>query len=137
VHWTRLYTPATVARDKAVKVGLSEAGLQTVSHPGHLLHEPWEIATQAGGFFKVYSPFWRALRRGAARAAGPDIGGCRRRSAGRRRTASEDWRLGAAMNRGAEVVGRFVRVGEAAARDRLDAFLAGRWPMRQDGTGRT
>jgi deoxyribodipyrimidine photo-lyase len=36
-----------------------------------------------------------------------------------------DWDLGRRMERGAAVVARHVCVGEAAARDRLDAFLAG------------
>ncbi len=124
VHWTRLYTPATVARDKAVKAGLASAGLASVSHPGHLLHEPWAVETQAGGFFKVYSPFWRAV---APRDVPAPLAAIGRLPAPERWPASEaleNWRLGAAMNRGAEVVGRFARVGEAAAQERLDEFLA-------------
>ena len=40
-HWTRLYGPDTVSRDKAVKAALTEVGVEATSHPGHLLHEPW------------------------------------------------------------------------------------------------
>jgi deoxyribodipyrimidine photo-lyase len=45
VHWSRLYAPDTVARDAAVKAGLRDAGIAATSHPGHLLHEPWEVVT--------------------------------------------------------------------------------------------
>ncbi|MBA4325376.1 MAG: deoxyribodipyrimidine photolyase, partial [Rhodobacter sp.] len=50
----------------------------------------------------------------------------------------EDWRLGAAMNRGAEVVARHQAVGEAAARAKLGAFLAGpvaRYAQMRDHPG--
>jgi deoxyribodipyrimidine photo-lyase len=36
----------------------------------------------------------------------------------------EEWHLGAGMGRGAAIVARFARVGEAAAQERLDRFLA-------------
>jgi deoxyribodipyrimidine photo-lyase len=61
VHWTRCYDPASIARDTAVKARLTEAGLSPQSHPGHLIHEPWSVETGQGGFFKVYTPFWRRV----------------------------------------------------------------------------
>lgn len=144
VHWTRAYDPAAIARDTAVKAALKARGIGAVSHPGHLLHEPWEVETGQGGFYRVYSPFWRAVkdRPVAAPAAAPA-----RLAAPGDWPASdrlEDWQLGAAMNRGAAVVLPHQRVGEAPALARLDAFLgAGIGGYRQrrnrvdeDGTSR-
>jgi deoxyribodipyrimidine photo-lyase len=96
VHWTRLYTPATVARDKAVKAALKEAGLAAVSHPGHLLHEPWDVET-GGRFLQGLQP---VLARGAA-ARGANPRPCRSRGF-RRLTAwpaSDRWRTGASARR--------------------------------------
>ena len=39
-----------------------EAGISTESCSDHLLIEPWNIKTQAGEPFKVFTPFWRAAR---------------------------------------------------------------------------
>ena len=61
VHWTRLYAPAAVARDTAVKSALRRDGVAAESHPGHLIHEPWAPQTKTGGPFRVFTPFWRAV----------------------------------------------------------------------------
>ena len=125
VWWTRNYDPASVARDTGVKAALKAEGLGARSFAGHLLHEPWEVETGQGGFYRVFTPFWRATRdRGvAAPAQAPE-----RLRGPEQWPVSDDlaaWHLGAAMNRGAAVVGRHQTVGEAAARARLSAFLDG------------
>ncbi len=125
VMWSRLYDPAAKARDAQVKAALKARGLIADSHPGHLLFEPWTVETGQGGFYRVYTPFWRAVRGrdvpvpNAAPVAmrGPDVWPAS--------DTLEDWRLGAAMNRGAAVVLPHTRVGAAAAQTRLDDFLAG------------
>jgi deoxyribodipyrimidine photo-lyase len=125
VWWSRLYDPEAVARDTGVKAALKSAGHEARSWPGHLLHEPWEVQTGQGGFYRVFTPYWRAVRdRGVAapaaapvRAVAPAVWPVSERL--------EDWRLGAAMRRGAAVVARYQAVGEAAARAKLAAFLAG------------
>lgn len=125
VHWQRLYDPAAIARDTRVKSGLREAGIGAESHPGHVLFEPWDVATGTGGFYKVYTPFWRAVRGrepGPALPA-PDLG---RPNAWPQGAALDGWRLGAAMDRGAAVVARHANVGAEAAQGRLGAFTAGR-----------
>jgi len=125
VWWSRLYDPAAVARDTGVKAALRGSGIEARSFAGHLLHEPWEVQTGQGGFYKVFTPYWRAVRdRGVAapapapvRAVAPSVWPASDRL--------EDWRLGAAMNRGASAVAPYQAVGEGAARARLAAFLAG------------
>ncbi len=125
VHWTRGYDPAARARDGAVKTALRAQGLEAASHPGHLVFEPWEAQTGEGGFYRVYSPFWRAV---ADRDVPMPLPAPDRLPAPASWPASDrlaDWQMGAAMRRGADIVARHQAVGEAAARDRLDRFLAG------------
>jgi len=63
VCWNRLYEPALVARDRQVKSGLAELGLQASSCNGHLLFEPWEIRNGSGDPYRVFTPFWKACLR--------------------------------------------------------------------------
>lgn len=60
VFWNRKYEPATQPRDAALKMALRERGLRVESFNGSLLFEPWDLATQQGGPYKVFTPFWRS-----------------------------------------------------------------------------
>lgn len=123
VYWSRLYGPDAIERDSAVKSALRDAGIDAQSHAGHVLFEPWTVETKTGGFYRVYTPMWRAVRDrdvpgtlaapGDLRApadwpAGEDLG---------------DWHMGRAMNRGAQVCLPYQRVGEEAAQGRLGWFM--------------
>jgi deoxyribodipyrimidine photo-lyase len=59
VYWTRLYEPAALARDRAVKEAMRADGLIAESHNAALLYEPWELKTGAGEPYRVFTPFWR------------------------------------------------------------------------------
>lgn len=59
VFWNRKYEPATQPRDADIKQALKAQGLQVESFNGALLFEPWSLATQQGGPYKVFTPFWR------------------------------------------------------------------------------
>jgi deoxyribodipyrimidine photo-lyase len=125
VHWSRLYDPDSIARDGAIKAALTARGIAAHSHNSHLLFEPWTVQTGTGGFYKVYSPMWRAVkdREVPAPLAAPSrlpVPGAWPASDRR-----DDWRMGAAMDRGAAVCAAHQCVGEAAAQDRLGAFVAG------------
>jgi deoxyribodipyrimidine photo-lyase len=63
VYWSRCYEPEAMARDRSVENGLRNAGIDARSFNSALLAEPWELATQNGGPFQVFTPFWRALRK--------------------------------------------------------------------------
>lgn len=120
--WTRSYEPAAIARDAAVKAALKARGLVAESHPGATLAEPWEVKTGEGGFYRVYTPFWKALSARGVSAPAPSV----RLPAPEAWPESDrlaDWRLGAAMRRGADVVASHAVVGEAAAQARFAAFL--------------
>lgn len=125
VHWTRAYDPDSIARDRDVKSSLKADGLTVQSHHGHLLFEPWSVETGQGTPYRVYSPFWKAVRH---RDPGPMLPAPERLATPEDWPASDrlaDWRLGAAMNRGAEVLAKYTDAGERAALDRLDWFAAG------------
>ncbi|NGQ92504.1 deoxyribodipyrimidine photo-lyase [Rhodobacter sp. HX-7-19] len=125
VMWSRLYDPAAKARDAAVKSWLKAEGRLGESHPGHLLFEPWTVETGQGGFYRVFTPYWRAVR---GRDVAAPVPAPARLPAPEGWPASdriEDWRMGAAMRRGAAVVAGHIRVGAEAALARMEAFLAG------------
>ncbi|KKO81925.1 hypothetical protein WU86_06400 [Corynebacterium xerosis] len=56
VTWHRRYAPGARALDAQIKAVLPSAS----SHPGHLLNEPWDVATKQGHPYKVFTPFSRA-----------------------------------------------------------------------------
>jgi deoxyribodipyrimidine photo-lyase len=62
VFWNRKYEPATQARDAELKKQLREQGLQVRSFNGALFFEPWQLATQQGRPYQVFTPFWRAAQ---------------------------------------------------------------------------
>ncbi|WP_299041747.1 deoxyribodipyrimidine photo-lyase [uncultured Tateyamaria sp.] len=124
VYWSRLYDPQAVDRDSTIKATLKDQGVDARSYGGHLMFEPWTTETKTGGFYKVYTPFWRSVKNREVDAPLSTPGGF---SAPDTWPASEDpgdWNLRAGMNRGAEVVRPYVRLGESAAQSRLGAFMA-------------
>ncbi len=144
VHWQRLYDPESRTRDERIKSDLKAADITAESHPGMLLHEPWEVRTGTGGHYKVFTPFWKTIR-------GVDPGAALGLSAGIAAPdrwpvseALQGWDLGAGLQRGRAVVARHHAPGEAAARERLEGFLddamegyaEGRDALGEDGTSR-
>lgn len=125
LRWSRLCEPRWRARDEAVKSALKARGLDVQSHPGHTLHEPWEVATGQGGFYRVYTPFWKAVKDRAVAAPLAAPTGLRSPSVWPASDRLEDWHLGRAMNRGAAIVRPHAAVGEPAAAERLARFLDG------------
>ncbi|MBP9185327.1 MAG: deoxyribodipyrimidine photo-lyase [Fuscovulum sp.] len=132
VWWSRLYDGPAVARDTGLKAALKAAGLEARSFAGHLLHEPWEVQTGQGTEYKVFTPYWNAIR-GRDVAAPLPAPRALRGVTGVVSDRLEDWRLGAAMRRGAAVCLAHQTVGEGAARARLAAFLAGPVERYRDG----
>ncbi|WP_050927739.1 cryptochrome/photolyase family protein [Aestuariivita boseongensis] len=123
VYWSRLYDPDSVSRDKTIKSTLKEDGIEAKSFGGHLMFEPWTVETKTGGFYKVYTPFWKMVR---DRDVDSPLSAPGKIDAPGSWPASDDlddWQLGAAMNRGADIVRPHVRLGEGAAQDRLGYFI--------------
>ena len=61
VYFSRGYEPYAVSLEADVKSVLENRGVTCRRFAGALLREPEDIRTNAGGVFKVYTPFWRAL----------------------------------------------------------------------------
>ncbi len=61
VLWNRLYEPALIQRDSALKTALAAEGIETVSFNAALLAEPWALETGAGGPYRVFTPYWRTF----------------------------------------------------------------------------
>jgi deoxyribodipyrimidine photo-lyase len=104
VFWSRAYDPAAIARDTGVKAALKARGVEARSFAGHVLFEPWTVETGQGGFYRVYTPFWRAVQGREVAAPLPPV---TRLMPPEVWPASDDpgaWGLAGAMDRGAEVV---------------------------------
>ena len=61
VYWNRLYEPAAIKRDTAIKQALRENGITADSGNAGLLVEPWEVQTRQGAPYRVFTPFWKRL----------------------------------------------------------------------------
>jgi deoxyribodipyrimidine photo-lyase len=122
VYWNRLYDPQSKARDEGVKVGLRLDGLTAISHAGHVLHEPWTVQTGTGGFYRVYTPFWKTVRDRPIAPVLP-VPALRPPVVWPDSAALDDWQMGRAMNRGGAVVQPYLILGEVAAATRLDTFI--------------
>lgn len=133
IWWSRLYDPDAIARDAEIKSAFKADGLEVQSFASHTLVEPWQVATKAGGFFKVYTPFWKALD---ARGVASPLPAPKRLTIMQALPGSENldqWHLGAAMNRGALILARYAQIGEEAALTRLERFLNGPIDLYREG----
>ncbi|MGD8166296.1 cryptochrome/photolyase family protein [Herbiconiux sp. P16] len=64
VFWNRRYGEAERAVDAALKSSLRDDGLTVDSFQGSVLFEPWTVLTGQGGYYKVFTPFWRSATSG-------------------------------------------------------------------------
>ncbi|RAN40524.1 deoxyribodipyrimidine photo-lyase [Hyphomonas sp. GM-8P] len=62
VYWSRRYGAAERETDAEVKAHLKDQGIDAKSFNARLLVEPWVLKTGSGGFYKVFTPYWKALR---------------------------------------------------------------------------
>ncbi len=122
VYWSRLYDPDSIDRDTAVKAALTAQGVTAQSFAGHLLFEPWTVKTKQGGFYRVFTPMWNAVRNRDVEAPAPPPGHFPAPDIWPESEALSDWQMGAEMRRGLPVCAGFQRPGEACAQDRLGWF---------------
>ena len=123
VYWTRCYDPEAVARDAKVKATLKEKGIEARSFGGHLLFEPWTVQTGTGSYYKVYSPYWKAVRGRTVEAPLPAPETLGAADSWPESDALESWQMEGAMRRGADVLRPYMVVGEHAAQERLARFI--------------
>ena len=120
VYWSRAYDPASIHRDTMVK-----SSLNGISFKGHVLFEPWVPKTKTGENFKVYTPFWRHVSSQlCVNSTLPKISKLYSPNKWPISDVLSDWKLGEEMNRGKNVVSKYINVGEEAALNKLDHFIS-------------
>ncbi len=62
VFWNRRYHQRHIDIDKKLKSDLCDSGVKVETFNGNLLREPWELKTGSGGYYKVFTPFWKSLK---------------------------------------------------------------------------
>ena len=126
VVWNRRYEPWAVSRDERLKVALKGRGIAARSFNAGLLCEPWEVVNGKSEPYRVFTPFWRALRAGLALPAPSEAP--RHIPAPQVWPAGEalgDWDLTPSRPDWAGGLRETWTPGESGAQERLDAF-AGR-----------
>jgi deoxyribodipyrimidine photo-lyase len=125
VHWNRRYEGWARDIDQAIKSDLKGRGLTVESHKANLLTEPWEVATKTGGFYKVFTPFWRAAR--ASFTVDPALPGPEKINSvqGLESENISDWDLLPGSLDWDEKIMAYHDAGEAHAMQRLTQFLDG------------
>jgi len=106
-----------------VKEVLKDKGIDAQSFTGHLMFEPWTVETGQGGFYKVYTPFWKAVCDRDVPAPLSSPSDLKAPATWPDSETLADWNLGQGMRRGADVVRPYVRLGEQAAQTRLGVFM--------------
>ncbi|MFV0246144.1 MAG: cryptochrome/photolyase family protein [Qingshengfaniella sp.] len=134
IHQSDWPAPDMRALQDRVRRALDPAGAELVLHPGHLLTHPQALRTGSGGVYRVYTPFARALRTHGPERPAPDAPD--RITAFAMPPDSQDPAgidLAPDLHRGRAVLERFaLPAGEAAAHDRLTAFLEQAAPYPAD-----
>ena len=137
VHWNRCYEPGAIARDRGLKEELRESGIAARSFNAALLCEPWQAATGAGGPYKAFTPYWKAVRAdllpSAPVAAPESIAGMATPPAG---DSLDDWALLPTAPDWAGGLRNAWTPGEAGARQCLGDFLDDRLAAYADGRDR-
>jgi deoxyribodipyrimidine photo-lyase len=120
VFWNRRYG-ASREVDARLKGRLRADGVEVASFAANLLHEPWEVTTEAGTPYRVFTPFWRAARDTPVRnplPAPPGLPGAPAVAS----DALDDWNLLPTRPDWAAGLRATWQPGEASAAQRLERF---------------
>ena len=124
VFWNRRYDLTGREADTNIKTHLKDAGIEVESFNGSVLTEPWTQRTGSGGYYKVYTPYWRAVQANyecpdhlpaPSEIASIDIPS----------DDLDDWYLHPTNPDWSAGFDVFWEPGEAGAKNRLSAFLSG------------
>lgn len=125
VFWNRRYYAKHIAVDKTLKNEFTHSGLEVETFNGSLLREPWEVKTGSGGPYRVFTPFWKALKQMGPAHAGtrPNLRKIIGPDKSHKSDKLSDWELLPVKPNWAEEIEQNWRPGEQGARDRLNRFL--------------
>lgn len=135
VYWGRRYTKPERDIDAKLKKALSEQGIEAKSFNTTLLTEPWSYETTSGGYYKVFTPYWRAVKNSYS-APDPLKSPERFSGVGIEGDAIEDWGLHPEKPDWSTGFDDLWSPGEAGAKDRLSRFLDGPVRSYQDHRNR-
>lgn len=124
VVWNRRYSAAEQTSDARVKSCLKADGISVESFNARLLLEPWHLKTGAGSYYRVFTPFWRALRT-SYEPAPPLPVPERLQSCDVPSEGLDGWRLHPTAPDWSGGFSEAWTPGEDGAQARLDAFLSG------------
>ncbi len=126
IYWNRAYEQVARERDARLKRAFNGRGIAAEGLKGNLLFEPWEVRTASDGSYKVFSAFWRACR--ALPSPSALLPTPKTLRLPEQWPASDDlahWKLVSASPDWSGGLRASWTPGEAAARQRLEAFLDG------------
>ena len=122
IYWNRCYEPVAIERDTSIKKMFQQGGVRIISTNGSLLHEPWQIATTTGHFFKVFTPFWRLCLKQMSIPEQHTIP-CTPKTLEVNSESLTSWKLLPANPNWAEAFGHYWQPGEEGARRKLADFV--------------
>ena len=122
VVWNRLYDPRAMSRDRRIKEGLKERGIDARSFNSALLFEPWTVQTGGGSSYRVFTPFWRRCLETGFKSPAAPVSGLQRPERWPVSDAITDWGLPGHSEAEAGL-GRFWSPGESGAGGSLEVFL--------------
>ncbi len=129
IVWNRRYGDVERRLDGNLKSTLRSQGVEVESFSGRLLNEPWDVASQAGQPFRVFTPYWKKC-----------LASCKPerplKAPARLETASEgmasdildDWDLLPARPNWSRGFAKIWTPGETGARQKLEEFVTSKIP---------
>lgn len=127
IFWNRRYYKPEIELDKNIKKSLEERTVEVHTFNGSLLTEPWELKTGSGGFYKVFTSYYKKVR-----ATGPTrktIANCPKKLNHLKINPSTDqleqWNLLPKTPNWATAFNNQWVPGEQGAHNTLEAFLNG------------
>jgi len=120
---SRAYEPWAMRLEKELNDILAGGDIKLRRFAGRLLHDPDKLETQAGGFYKVYTPFWRAMSKTDIRRPTDAPKSLKRATTEIPGDDLDDWALLPTKPNWARGFEDVWTPGETAARQRLREFL--------------
>ncbi|TPW25925.1 cryptochrome/photolyase family protein [Pararhizobium mangrovi] len=141
--FNRRYDEGSRAVDDAVVEALGD-DVAVTRYAGNLLHNPDEVETNSGGYYKVYTPFMKTVMKQKRRAPVDAPSGFKQPDSFPKSDKLEDWDLLPTKPDWSGGIRDFWTVGEKAAHDRfadfcdecLGGYDAGRDKPDKDATSR-
>lgn len=122
--WNRRYDLGGRTVDGQIKSALQDRGVEVQSFNGSLLTEPWTLAPASAPYYRVFSPYWKAVRATYAPPA-PLLAPKRLDGIALDSDDLEDWKLHPSRPDWSTGFDALWTPGEAGAAERLNAFLSG------------